>query len=104
MHKLALPFLLVLLLTATGCGHTPAGGKGYLLLASTIGPIDAGIERLPSAVAAPRRIADKHAPFVSRDDKSGTHVEEMDLWAKACMKPEGAWCRVYQQGAAGTSK
>ena len=41
-----------------------------------------------------QRIADKHAPFVSRGDDSGTHKAEKRLWAGAARDPlpgSGAW-------------
>jgi tungstate transport system substrate-binding protein len=40
-------------------------------------------------VEAFRRIASKRAPFVSRGDKSGTHVREQEIWAKAGGMPTG---------------
>jgi tungstate transport system substrate-binding protein len=40
-------------------------------------------------------------PFISRGDKSGTHVAEMELWAKAGIKPSGAWYKIYEKGAEG---
>ena len=43
----------------------------------------------------------KRVTFISRGDKSGTHVAEMDLWAKAGIKPAGAWYVVYEKGASG---
>jgi len=36
-----------------------------------------------------RRIAAKRAPFVSRGDKSGTHIREQEIWAKAGGVPRG---------------
>ena len=63
----------------------------------------AGIRGTKSAAAALRLIADKKASFVSRGDKSGTHIAEMDLWRKADIKPAGTWYRVYEQGASGNA-
>ena len=42
----------------------------------------AGVRGMKSATDALRKIAEKSAPFVTRGDKSGTHVAEMELWAK----------------------
>ena len=39
--------------------------------------------------------------MISRGDKSGTHVAEMDLWLKAGIRPAGEWYVVYEKGAAG---
>jgi tungstate transport system substrate-binding protein len=39
--------------------------------------------------------------FISRGDKSGTHVAEMELWKKAGVKPQGAWYIIYEKGAEG---
>jgi tungstate transport system substrate-binding protein len=51
----------------------------------------AGIKSTKSALTAFRQIAAKQAPFVSRGDDSGTNKMELDLWAKAAVKPAGAW-------------
>ncbi len=68
-----------------------------------VGPASdpAGIKGMMSATDALKKIAEKSAPFVSRGDKSGTHVAEMDLWAKAGIKPSGAWYTVYEKGSEG---
>jgi len=61
----------------------------------------AGIKGMKSAAEALKAIAGKNVPFISRGDKSGTHVAEMELWTKAGIKPAGAWYRVYEKGAEG---
>jgi tungstate transport system substrate-binding protein len=61
----------------------------------------AGIRGIKSATAALKLIAEKSAPFVSRGDKSGTHVAEMELWGKAGVKPSGAWYKTYEKGNEG---
>jgi len=58
---------------------------------------------MKSATEALKKIAEKGSPFVSRGDKSGTHVAEMDLWAKAAIKPSGAWYTVYEKGSEGNA-
>ncbi|HKZ17303.1 MAG TPA: substrate-binding domain-containing protein [Geobacteraceae bacterium] len=63
----------------------------------------AGIKGMKSATEALKKIAEKGAPFVSRGDKSGTHVAEMDLWAKTGIKPSGAWYTVYEKGNEGNA-
>ena len=61
----------------------------------------AGIKGMKTAAEALKTIAAKGVQFISRGDKSGTHVAEMDLWAKAGIKPAGAWYVVYEKGASG---
>jgi tungstate transport system substrate-binding protein len=61
----------------------------------------AGIKGMKSAKEALKRIAEKGVPFISRGDKSGTHVAEMQLWEKAGMKPQGSWYITYEKGSEG---
>ena len=61
----------------------------------------AGVRGMKSAPAALKQIAEKSAPFVTRGDKSGTHVAELELWTKAGVKPAGAWYKVYEKGSEG---
>jgi tungstate transport system substrate-binding protein len=61
----------------------------------------AGIKGLTVATEALRKISETGVPFISRGDKSGTHVAEMELWAKAGIKPSGAWYKIYEKGAEG---
>jgi tungstate transport system substrate-binding protein len=61
----------------------------------------AGIKGLKTAADALRKISGGNASFISRGDKSGTHVAEMELWSKAGIKPSGAWYVVYEKGAEG---
>lgn len=61
----------------------------------------AGIRGMKSATAALKQIAEKSSPFVTRGDKSGTHVAESELWAKAGVQPAGAWYKVYEKGSEG---
>jgi tungstate transport system substrate-binding protein len=70
-----------------------------------VGPASdpAGIKGMKSATDALKKIAEKESPFVSRGDKSGTHVAEMDLWAKAGIKPSGGWYNVYEKGSEGNA-
>lgn len=63
----------------------------------------AGIKGMKSATEALKKIAEKSAPFISRGDKSGTHVAEMELWAKAGITPAGSWYIVYEKGAEGNA-
>jgi tungstate transport system substrate-binding protein len=61
----------------------------------------AGIKGLSAATEALRKISETGAAFISRGDKSGTHVAEMELWAKAEIKPSGPWYKIYEKGAEG---
>jgi tungstate transport system substrate-binding protein len=68
-----------------------------------VGPPDdpAGIKGTKLAVEALKRISERKAMFISRGDKSGTHVAEMQLWEKAGIKPSGSWYAIYEKGAMG---
>jgi tungstate transport system substrate-binding protein len=61
----------------------------------------AGIRGMKSATAALKKIAKHAAPFVTRGDKSGTHIAEIELWGKADLKPSGPWYKVYEKGSEG---
>ncbi len=65
-----------------------------------IGPPEdpARIKALPSAVDALKRIAESQSRFVSRGDKSGTHVLEQGLWKQAGIEPRGTWYIESGQG------
>lgn len=52
-------------------------------------PGDPAGARGKDVVEAFRKIASKRSPFVSRGDKSGTHVRELEIWAKAGGAPKG---------------
>ena len=61
----------------------------------------AGIKGMKTAAEALRRIAEKGITFISRGDKSGTQVAELELWEKAGIKPSGPWYKVYEKGFEG---
>ena len=61
----------------------------------------AGIKGMKMATEALKKISSSCAPFISRGDKSGTHVAEMELWEKAGIKPSGSWYVIYEKGAMG---
>jgi tungstate transport system substrate-binding protein len=63
----------------------------------------AAIKGMKSATDALKTISAKNALFISRGDKSGTHVAEMELWGNAGIKPSGAWYKVYEKGAEGNA-
>jgi len=68
-----------------------------------VGPASdpAGIKGMKKATEALRMISEKKSTFISRGDKSGTHVAEMELWGKAGIKPTGDWYMIYEKGAEG---
>jgi tungstate transport system substrate-binding protein len=55
------------------------------------------------AVDALRKIAAAQAPFLTRGDRSGTHVKEGELWQAAGITPQGAWYAKSERGAAGNA-
>jgi tungstate transport system substrate-binding protein len=58
---------------------------------------------MKKATEALKRISEKGSTFISRGDKSGTHIAEMELWGKAGIKPSGSWYVVYEKGATGNA-
>jgi tungstate transport system substrate-binding protein len=68
-----------------------------------IGPKDdpAGIKGMTDVVEALKAIRDKSAPFISRGDRSGTHIAELELWKAAGIdigKDKGPWYKEIGQG------
>ncbi len=68
-----------------------------------VGPASdlAGVKGEKSATEALKKIMTRGMKFISRGDKSGTHVAEMDLWKKAGIKPQGLWYIIYEKGSEG---
>lgn len=63
----------------------------------------AGVKGEKTAVAALKKIADKQAVWVSRDDNSGTDQLEKALWKSAGLTPKGqAWYLISGQGMGAT--
>jgi len=61
----------------------------------------AGIKGMKDVAAALKAIKDKNAPFISRGDRSGTHVAELKLWKDAGIdieKDKGTWYKAIGQG------
>jgi tungstate transport system substrate-binding protein len=65
-----------------------------------IGPAEdpAKVKGVDHAADALRRIAESQSRFVSRGDKSGTHVLVQGLWTQAGLEPKGAWYIESGQG------
>ena len=61
----------------------------------------AGVKGMRVAVDAFRKIAAAGAPFVTRGDKSGTHVKEMEVWKASGVEPSGAWYETFAEGSKG---
>lgn len=68
-----------------------------------VGPASdsASIKGIKTAAEALKKIMDSKSLFISRGDKSGTHVAETELWGKAGIKPDGSWYVVYEKGSEG---
>jgi len=61
----------------------------------------AGIKGTKDIVAALKTIKEKGAPFISRGDRSGTHIAELKLWTTAGIdiaKDKGPWYKDIGQG------
>lgn len=84
--------------------HSPAAEEAYMSSGAgrsrtsvmhndfvLVGPAGdpAGIATATGAADALARIAAAKAPFASRDDDSGTHAKELELWATAGVRPGG---------------
>jgi len=65
-----------------------------------IGPAEdpARIKGMAKAAEAVKRIAETQSRFVSRGDRSGTHLLEMALWKQAGIEPKGSWYLESGQG------
>jgi tungstate transport system substrate-binding protein len=68
-----------------------------------VGPANdpAGIKGMKSGPEALKIISEKEVVFVTRGDRSGTHVAEMELWQKVGIKPQGSWYYTCPRGAEG---
>ena len=64
----------------------------------------AGLRGMNDAAAALKRVAATRAVFVSRGDRSGTHLLEQQLWRRAEVQPpaDGTWYVESGQGMAAT--
>jgi len=62
----------------------------------------ARIKGMAKAVEALKRIAETRSRFVSRGDRSGTHILEQDLWKRAEVTPTAPWYIESGQGMGAT--
>jgi tungstate transport system substrate-binding protein len=61
----------------------------------------AGVKGSKDILAAFRAIKDKRVPFISRGDRSGTHIAELELWKLAGIDiaaQKGSWYKDIGQG------
>jgi tungstate transport system substrate-binding protein len=82
-----------------GVKRFPVMYNDFVLIGPAADP--AGVKGTHDIVAALKTIKDKAAPFVSRGDRSGTHVAELSLWSTAGIaiaKDKGPWYREIGQG------
>jgi tungstate transport system substrate-binding protein len=84
-----------------GTERIPVMYNDFVIVGPATDP--AGIKGVTSATDALKKIVEKGVPFVSRGDKSGTHVAEMELWKKAGITPAGSWYEVYAKGSEGNA-
>jgi tungstate transport system substrate-binding protein len=82
-----------------GTERIPLMYNDFVILGPASDP--AGIKGMKTGAEALKAIAAKQALFVTRGDKSGTHVAEMENWARAGIKPAGPWYVTYEKGAEG---
>jgi len=82
-----------------GVKRFPVMYNDFVLIGSKSDP--AGIKGKSDIVAALQAIKAKAAPFISRGDRSGTHIAELDLWKAAGIdiaKDKGPWYKDIGQG------
>jgi tungstate transport system substrate-binding protein len=84
-----------------GTERIPLMYNDFVILGPEADP--AGIKGTASAPEALRRLAEKKAIFITRGDRSGTHVAEIEIWRKANIKPEGSWYVTFEKGASGNA-
>ena len=70
-------------------GRTLIGSNEFYIVGPKNDP--ANIKSAKSGADAYARIAKSQSKFISRGDKSGTHVKEMDVWKIAGITPDGNW-------------
>ncbi len=85
-----------------GTKRTLVGSNEFFIVGPANDP--AKIAQAKSAAEAYQKIAAAKARFFSRGDNSGTHKKEMDVWAKAGIKPQGDWYIVTKDFMTATLK
>jgi tungstate transport system substrate-binding protein len=82
-----------------GAKRYPVMYNDFVLIGPRSDP--AGISGGKDIVAALKGIKEKGAPFISRGDRSGTHIAELNLWKAAGVdieKDHGPWYKSIGQG------
>jgi tungstate transport system substrate-binding protein len=82
-----------------GVKRYPVMYNDFVLIGPKSDP--AGIKGMGDIAAALQIISAKSAPFISRGDRSGTHIRELDLWKEAGIdiaKDERPWYKGVGQG------
>jgi tungstate transport system substrate-binding protein len=82
-----------------GVKRYPVMYNDFVLIGPKSDP--AGIKGMSDIAAALQAIKGKSAPFISRGDRSGTHIAELDLWKAADIdiaKDKGPWYKEIGQG------
>jgi tungstate transport system substrate-binding protein len=82
-----------------GVHRYPVMYNDFVLIGPASDP--AGVKGSTDIAAALTAIMKKHAPFISRGDRSGTHLAELALWKAAgpdIAKDKGDWYKAIGQG------
>jgi len=83
-----------------GVKRYPVMYNDFVLIGPKSDP--AGIKGMKDVAGAFRTIKEKQAPFISRGDRSGTHLAELALWNKDTgidiEKEKGSWYKSIGQG------
>jgi len=83
----------------SGVKRFPVMYNDFILVGPKSDP--AGIKGMTDIAEALKAIKAKGAPFISRGDRSGTHVAELELWKAAGIdigKDKGPWYKEIGQG------
>src|SRR5215510_8733859 len=86
-----------------GVKRYPVMYNDFVLIGPKTDP--AGIKGIGDVVTALQAIKAKAASFVSRGDRSGTHIRELNLWKAAGIdiaKDKGHWCKQIGLGMTAT--
>src|SRR6266508_5475554 len=81
-----------------GVKRFPVMYNDFVLIGPKSDP--AGIKGMTDVAEALKAIKSKGAPFISRGDRSGTHIAELDLWKAAGIdigKEKGPWYKEIGQ-------
>jgi tungstate transport system substrate-binding protein len=86
-----------------GVKRYPVMYNDFVLIGPNSDP--AGIKGMSDVVAAFQAIKANSVPFISRGDRSGTHIRELNLWKAAGIdiaKDKGVWCKEADRGMKAT--